>query len=245
MRLFAFAIAAFELAGCSPTGLARQSLNLVVPTPTYCRSASGDYYSLQSQNCAAGDTEIRSWDYQKGVAEKKETARKARAAEENQPKTVYCTSSRGNVPYIAASGSCTGEDTEISKSQYDDMKEQAHASLLSVPKLEEQAPEKPQKVEVAKPAANNSTTDEIEEPKKVEKIEVPPPTQPEASQPGPATDHFCLIIAGHREVFVTKATGCPNGSTEISSDAYSEGNIVSESDAMQIISSGTDAPSQP
>jgi hypothetical protein len=183
-------------------------------------------------DCLAGDREVRSWDYQKGMAEKAEAERKARAQRDNLARPTYCKSDRGEVPYTAASGVCNSGDMTIDKAEYDELRNQSRASLLIVPNIDDKN-ENDADEGIAKPAKPLAVSQQGQD---NGRAAVPPVvTLPQADGNQKSPDLFCLVI-GSTEVFATRAQECPTGSTEISADAYSDGNIVSESDAMEVIS---------
>lgn len=141
----------FVLSGCGldfATGLAIQGGAMLVETVTeaavkegkkpsisYCKSSAGNYYQRTDEDCDKADEEVKSWVYQKAIADKdlseRQAAARTAAAEANAPK--YCRTSASNTAYTAVSGACNDGDTLIDRAEYDRLRNSTQA-LTALPK---------------------------------------------------------------------------------------------------------------
>lgn len=109
----------------------------VLSGPSYCRKAadSTQVYKVEDGDCDAGDTAIKSYDYDQQVAANQQTAwnqlHSAALAEAAQP--TYCRTATASLVYRPASGKCQGGEETIGEEEYNAAKAEAKAAATKVP----------------------------------------------------------------------------------------------------------------
>jgi hypothetical protein len=104
--------------------------------PSYCRKADPtQVYKVGDGDCAAGDTAIKSYEYDAQVAQNQDRAwqqlHAAALAEAAQP--TYCRTATSHTAYRSPSGKCQAGEQTIGEAEYDAAKAQAAAAWAKVP----------------------------------------------------------------------------------------------------------------
>lgn len=120
---------------------------------SYCSASSGQIYSRYG-DCAAGDREVDSAEYQKLYKQRAadETRQKIAATEAARNAKTYCLGSLSGIPYSAASGYCQSSDEPISESEYKSRKTDQANNLSAPPTVPIEnkiAPEQPKPAQSA------------------------------------------------------------------------------------------------
>lgn len=103
---------------------------------SYCQKAgSTDVYKVDDGDCAAGDTALKSYEYNERVAQNQQAAweqlHAAAEAEANKP--TYCETTTSHTAYRPLSGQCQPGEQAISEQDYDAAKAKAAAAWTQVP----------------------------------------------------------------------------------------------------------------
>jgi len=104
--------------------------------PSYCQKAgSTQVYKIDDGDCTAGDTAIKSYEYNERVAANQQAAweqlHAAAQAEANKP--VYCETTTSHTAYRPLSNQCAAGEQTISEQQYDAAKTGAAAAQQQRP----------------------------------------------------------------------------------------------------------------
>jgi hypothetical protein len=99
--------------------------------PSYCQKAgSTQVYKIDAGDCSAGDTAIKSYEYNERVAANQQAAweqlHAAAQAEANKP--VYCETTTSHTAYRPLSNQCQAGEQTISEQQYNAAKTSAAAA---------------------------------------------------------------------------------------------------------------------
>jgi hypothetical protein len=104
--------------------------------PSYCRKADPtQVYKVDDGDCAAGDTAIKSYEYDEQVAQNQQRAwqqlHAAALAEATKP--TYCRTATSHTAYRATSDRCQPGEATISEEEYNAAKAEAAAAWAKVP----------------------------------------------------------------------------------------------------------------
>jgi S1-C subfamily serine protease len=101
---------------------------------SYCTASSGQLYTRYG-DCAAGDREVDSLEYQRLYKNQSvdETRKIIAENEAARNAKTYCLTTLSNTPYLASSGKCQEGDLVISESEYKDRKSNQANNLSSPP----------------------------------------------------------------------------------------------------------------
>jgi hypothetical protein len=113
------------------------------PSDSYCRKGDGTpdrngmvpVYKVESGECAAGDSEIKSYEFNKIKAENEDVAwqklHAAAQAEAAQP--TYCRTATSHTAYRSSSGSCQPGEQTITAEEYSAARSEAAAAASKLP----------------------------------------------------------------------------------------------------------------
>ncbi len=104
--------------------------------PSYCQKANSDQvYKLDEGDCAAGDTAIKSYEYNERVAANQQRAwnQLHAAAQAEAARPTYCRTATSHTAYRPLSGQCQPGEATISEEEYDAAKADAAAASTKAP----------------------------------------------------------------------------------------------------------------
>jgi hypothetical protein len=104
--------------------------------PSYCQKAnSTEVYKVDDGDCQAGDTAIKSYEYNAQKAENEQNAwdqlHAAAVAEAAQP--TYCRTATAHIAYRSSSKTCQPGEETITQEEYDAAKAEAAAAATKMP----------------------------------------------------------------------------------------------------------------
>jgi len=104
--------------------------------PSYCQKAnSTEVYKVDQGDCSAGDTAIKSWEYNQRQAENQQKTEEqlhaAALAAANKP--TYCRTTTSHTAYCPLSGRCQPGEQTITAQEYQADKAKAAAAWATVP----------------------------------------------------------------------------------------------------------------
>ncbi len=104
--------------------------------PSFCQKAnSTDVYKVDEGDCTAGDTAIKSYEYNARVAANQQRAwdQLHAAAQAEATKPTYCRTATSHTAYRPLSEQCQPGEATISEEEYDAAKADAAAASTKVP----------------------------------------------------------------------------------------------------------------
>lgn len=118
------------------TGLASAFGWVAGPTTTYCQKPDPtQVYTVTDAGCAPGDRALKSWDYNRVVADNEARAAAAVHAEvmAEAAKPTYCRTAISHTAYRSASRQCQPGEETISEQDYAAARAEAEAAATRMP----------------------------------------------------------------------------------------------------------------
>jgi hypothetical protein len=104
--------------------------------PSYCRKADPtQVYKVEDGDCTAGDTAIKSYEYDEQIAQNQQRAWQQlhAAAVAEAAKPIYCRTATSHTAYRATADRCQPGEATISEEEYNAAKAEAAAAWAKVP----------------------------------------------------------------------------------------------------------------